>query len=76
MSNVNFRKTPKGYSADYQRADGFGLERRYYSQSDMDSLARHHGWESADQEVPGEGWTVAEMLIVGGAIRPFRVSTI
>ena len=73
MSNVNFRKTQNGYSADYQRNDGFGFERRYFRASDMQSLAKHHGWNSADDEVPGEGWTVAEMLIVGGAVRPYRV---
>lgn len=74
MSSINFRKTAKGYSADYQRNDGFGLERRYYRASEMADLAAHHGWDSADAIVPGEGWTVAEMLIVGGAIRPYRVA--
>ena len=76
MSNVNFRKTPKGYTADYQRADGFGFERRHFRASDINDLAKHYGWQTADDEVPGEEWTVAEMLIVGGAIRPYRVTTI
>ena len=75
MSNINFRKTAKGYSADYQRNDGFGWERRYYRAADVESMARHYGWESAGQEVHGEGWTVAEMLVThNSSLRPYRVS--
>lgn len=74
MSNINFRKTAKGYSADYQRDDGFGFERRYYRASDLHAAARHFGWESADDEVPGENRTVAEMLINGREVQPYRVS--
>lgn len=74
MSNVNFRKTEQGYSADFQRKDGFGFERRYYRADELNEIAQRYGWQSADEEVPGEGWTVAEMLIVGGgACAPYRV---
>lgn len=76
MSNVNFRKTAKGYTADYQRRDGFGLERRYYRRADVIERAEHYGWDSPDQDVPGEGWTIAESLIVGGAVRPYRIAEI
>jgi len=76
MSNINFRRTLKGYSADWQRRNGFGFERHFYRWSDIDSLARHHGWASPDDEVPGEGWTVAEMLIqMSDDARPYRVVT-
>lgn len=75
MSNVNFRRTNKGYSAEYQRSNGFGFETRYYRREDVESYIAQAklGWDSPDQDVPGEGWTVAEMLIVGDAIRPYRV---
>lgn len=76
MSNVNFRKTAKGYSADYQRNDGFGFERRYYSADALNKAAAHYKWASADEVVPGEGWTVAEMLIVGRVVMPYRVTSI
>lgn len=75
MSNVNFRKTAKGYSADYQRNDGFGFERRHYRNEDANRVAQGFGWKDADVEVPGEGWTVAEMLIVGGQLTPYRVTS-
>lgn len=76
MSNINFRITFKGYSADWQRRDGSGFERHFYRWSDINSLAKHYGWQSCDEEVPGEGWTVAEMLIqMNDQVRPYRVVT-
>lgn len=75
MSNVNFRKTRKGYSAQYQRQDGFGFETRYFKGEEITELAQKHGWKSPDEQVPGENWTVAEMLIVGQALRPYRIAT-
>ena len=72
----NFRKTAKGYSADYQRNDGLGLERRYYGAPEVNHAAAQYKWASADDIVPGEGWTVAEMLIVGGVVAPYRVKAI
>ncbi len=73
MSNINFRKTAKGYSADFQRRDGFGWERWLYRASDLDSLAKHYGWQSADEMVSSDGVSFAEMLIVQGAANPYRV---
>lgn len=66
MSNINFRKTNKSYSADYQRKDGFGLERRFFRAADVNDLARHYGWEFADE-------TLAEALIVQQVVTPYRV---
>lgn len=75
MSNINFRTTPKGYSADFQRTDG--LERRYYRRADINALAQHYRWASCDDEVPGEGWTVAEMLIqMSDDPQPYRTVTL
>lgn len=74
MSNINFRVTRKGYSADYQRRDGFGFERRYYRRTDVQAWAESYGWDSCDQIVPHEEWTVAEMLIQGGVPTPYRVT--
>jgi len=77
MSNINFRTTPKGFSADWQRADGFGFERHYYRRSDIKDLAQHYGWASCDDDVPGEGWTVAEMLIqMSDYPQPYRTVTL
>lgn len=75
MTNVNFRKTAKGYTADYQRNDGFGFEPRHYKATDVEKIATGFGWQSADQQVHGEEWTVAEMLIVGGQVRPYRITS-
>jgi hypothetical protein len=72
MSNINFRKTAKGYSADYQRKDGFGWERLLYRASDLHNLAKHYGWQSAD-DVTADGISFAEMLIVQGGVTPYRV---
>ena len=77
MSQINFRITPKGFSADFQRADGFGFERRHYRRADINALAQHYGWASCDDEVPGEGWTVAEMLIqMSDDPQPYRTVTL
>lgn len=73
MNTINFRKHSKTYSADYQRLDGFGLERRFYRISDVDKEARGLGWDSPDEVVPLEDCTVAEMLIRGRVVTPFRV---
>jgi hypothetical protein len=73
MTNINFRKTPKGYSADFQRNDGFGFERRFFKASDLHNLAMHYGWQSADDKVHTDECTVAEMLIVQDGAKPYRV---
>lgn len=74
MNIINFRKTAKSYSTDHQRSDGCGWERRYYRAADINAIARHLGWESGDQEVHGENWTFAEMIITHGCVRPYRVT--
>ena len=73
--SINFRKTAKGYSADYQRKDGFGfgLERRFFRASDMNDLARHYGWGSADEVLPGDEMSFAEMIIEQQGATPYRV---
>jgi hypothetical protein len=75
MTNINFRKTPKGYSADFQRNDGLGMERRFFRASDMNNLAQHYGWTSAD-DVTVDGITFAEMLITQDGVTPYRVATL
>lgn len=74
MSSINFRPTGRSYSAEYQRADGFGYETRYYRRADAARLATRYGWTSPDDVVPAEGWTIAEAMIVGGIVRPYRVA--
>ena len=72
MTNINFRKTAKGYSADDQSNNGLGRERRLYRASDLNNLAQHYGWESAEDEANDE-ISFAEMMILHGVARPYRV---
>jgi hypothetical protein len=73
MTNINFRNTAKGYSADYQSNNGLGRERRFFRASDMNDLARHYGWGSADEVLPGDEMSFAEMIIEQQGATPYRV---
>ena len=73
MTNINFRNTAKGYSADYQSNNGLGQERRFFRASDMNDLARHYGWGSADEVLPGDEMSFAEMIIEQQGATPYRV---
>ena len=76
MSDINFRKTGKSYSVDYQRNNGCGFERRFYRIEDVNNCAKDHGWSSADDQVHGEEWTVAEMFITCQVVQPYRVTDV
>jgi hypothetical protein len=71
-SSINFRKTRKGYSADYQRADGLGYEQRYYSRVVLQELCRYYGW-STPEDSSTDDLSIAEELIIGGMVKPYRV---
>lgn len=70
---MTFRKTRKGYSYDYQCLDGINFERRYYRKKDVEECAKHFRWSSLDEQVHGEDITVAELLIEGNQVLPYRV---
>lgn len=70
MSNINFRKTAKGYAANFQRADGLGLETRYYRREEVRDAI--NGNDPDAWYIEGE-ITNAEVAIIERHALPYRV---